>query len=137
MYQAGTLSGNPVAMAAGLTTLEFCKAEGFYERLHRRASTLAEGLQSAAASVGIAAHTGATGGMLGMALSDRPVRNFDDAQAADHGLFAKFFWAMLDRGVWLPPSGYEAMFVSAAHDEGVIERVVEAANEAFEATGRR
>jgi glutamate-1-semialdehyde 2,1-aminomutase len=135
-YQAGTLSGNPVGMAAGLTTLEFCRAEGFYERLHGRASTLAEGLRSAAESAGVAAQTGATGGMLGLALSDHPVQNFEDAKAADHGLFAKFFWAMLERGVWLPPSGYEAMFVSIAHDDGVIERVLEAAEEAFKAASR-
>ncbi len=136
-YQAGTLSGNPIGMAAGLATLEFCKVAGFYDTLHRRASTLAEGLQDAAASVGIAAQTGATGGMLGMALLDRPVRNFDDAQAADHAQFAKFFWAMLDRGVWLPPSGYEAMFVSAAHDDGAIERILGAAGEAFKDISKR
>jgi glutamate-1-semialdehyde 2,1-aminomutase len=76
------------------------------------------------------------GGMLGLALSNHPVRNFEDAKAADHDLFAKFFWAMLERGVWLPPSGYEAMFVSIAHDDGVIERVVEAAEEAFQAASR-
>jgi glutamate-1-semialdehyde 2,1-aminomutase len=83
------------------------------------------------------AQTGATGGMLGMALLDRPVHNFEDARAANHDLFAKFFWQMLDRGVWLPPSGYESMFISAAHDESVLERVIEAAGEAFGAASHQ
>jgi glutamate-1-semialdehyde 2,1-aminomutase len=69
--------------------------------------------------------------MLGIAFSDRPIRDFADAQAADHERFTRFFWAMLDRGVWLPPSGYEAMFVSAAHDDGMIARIVDAAAESF------
>ena len=66
-----------------------------------------------------------------MAILDRPVRNFADAQAADHRMFARFFGAMLDRGVWLPPSGYEAMFVSAAHDDDAISRIIDAAKESF------
>ena len=70
--------------------------------------------------------------MLGMALLDRPVQNFADAQAADHALFARFFRALLDRGVWLPPSGYEAMFVSAAHDDAAIDQIIAAAAESFE-----
>jgi glutamate-1-semialdehyde 2,1-aminomutase len=72
-----------------------------------------------------------------MALLDRPVRDFSDAQAADHDLYARFFWEMLDRGVWLPPSGYEAMFLSAAHDKGVLKQVCRAANVAFDVIGGR
>jgi len=90
------------------------------------------GLQAAAAEAGIAVQTGATGGMLGMAILDRPVRNFADAQACDHDLFAGFFRAMLDRGVWLPPSGYEAMFVSGAHDDEAIGWILDAARESFQ-----
>jgi glutamate-1-semialdehyde 2,1-aminomutase len=131
VYQAGTLSGNPLGMAAGIATLGLCRASGFYETLERRAHALAEGLGRAAAAAGVALQTGATGGMLGMALLDRPVVNFADAQACDHALFARFFRAMLDRGVWLPPSSYEAMFISAAHDERAIAHVVDAAGEAF------
>lgn len=130
-YQAGTLSGNPVGMVAGIATLKLCQAAGFYDSLHGKSVQLALGLQAAAAEAGTTVQTGATGGLLGMAILDRPVRNFADAQACDHDLFAKFFHAMLDRGIWLPPSGYEAMFVSAAHDEDVIARVLDAARESF------
>jgi len=131
MYQAGTLSGNPVGMAAGIATLRLCQAAGFYDALHAKSTRLMEGLRSGAASAGIAIQTGARGGLLGFAFSDRPVRNFPDAQACDHKLFAKFFHAMLDRGVWLPPSGYEALFISAAHDDAAIATVIEAARAAF------
>jgi glutamate-1-semialdehyde 2,1-aminomutase len=131
VYQAGTLSGNPLGMAAGIATLTLCRASGFYESLQRRALQLTDGLRRAAAAAGIRVQTEASGGMLGMALLDRPVRNFVDAQACDHALFARFFRAMLDRGVWLPPSSYEAMFISAAHDDAAIAHVLEAAGEAF------
>jgi glutamate-1-semialdehyde 2,1-aminomutase len=131
VYQAGTLSGNPLGMAAGIATLTLCHTSGFYETLERRALELTDGLRRAAAAAGIAVQTGASGGMLGMALLDRPVRNFTDAQACDHVLFARFFRAMLDRGVWLPPSSYEAMFISAAHDDEAIAHVLDAAGEAF------
>jgi glutamate-1-semialdehyde 2,1-aminomutase len=130
-YQAGTRSGNPVGMAAGIATLEICAVEGFYENLGARSGRLARGLTSAAASAGITIQTGATGGILGMAIVDKPVLNFEDAVAADHNVFAKFFRAMLQRGIWLPPSGYEAMFVSSAHDYDTIEQVLEAARESF------
>ncbi len=131
VYQAGTLSGNPLGMAAGIATLTLCRAEGFYRTLESRAVQLTDGLRRAAAAAGVALQAGATGGMLGMALLDRPVVNFADAQACDHALFARFFRAMLDRGVWLPPSSYEAMFVSAAHDDQAIAHVIDAAGEAF------
>jgi len=131
VYQAGTLSGNPVAMAAGLATLELCREDGFYDRLHTRAGKLVSGLSEAGGVVGIPVQTAACGGMLGLALLDRPVRNFEDARAANHELFARLYHAMLKRGVWLPPSGFEAMFISAAHDETVIDRVIDAARAAF------
>jgi len=131
VYQAGTLSGNPVAMAAGSATLALCRAEGFYEELEKKARSLTDGLRRAAAEAGVSIQTGAAGGMFGIALSDGPVRNFADAQACDHELYARFFRAMLDRGVWLPPSGYEAMFVSSAHDDEAIARVIDAAGESF------
>lgn len=131
MYQAGTLSGNPLGMAAGIATLQLCRADGFYDQLASKAARIAEGFRSAAGKAGIKVQTGALGGMLGLALLDRPVRNFADAQAADHELYARFFQAMLDRGVWLPPSGYEAMFVSAAHDDAAIDVIIAAARESF------
>ncbi len=131
VYQAGTLSGNPIGMAAGIATLKICQRDGFYEELSAKSKRLADGLRAAAAAAGVTVQTGATGGMFGLAMLDRPVRNFADAQAADHELFARFFRAMLDRGVWLPPSGYEAMFVSDAHDEAALEQVIDAARESF------
>ena len=131
VYQAGTLSGNPLGMAAGIATLRLCGVDGFYESLQEKASILTAGLQHAAATAGVAVQTGSIGGMLGMAFTEQPVRNFVDAERCDHDLFARFFHAMLDRGVWLPPSGYEAMFISAAHDEQAIERVVLAARESL------
>jgi glutamate-1-semialdehyde 2,1-aminomutase len=127
VYQAGTLSGNPIGMAAGLATLELCQADRFYERLARLTSRLAAGLAASADEVGISMTTGSLGGMVGFSFTGKPVQNFADAQAADHALFGRFFHAMLDRGVWLPPSGYEACFVSAAHDEAGIDTVVAAA----------
>jgi len=130
-YQAGTLSGNPIGMTAGIATLKICRSSGFYDALSDRARQLARGLVSAAADAGLTIQAGSTGGMLGIAMLERPVLNFADAQAADHELFARFFRAMLDRGVWLPPSGYEAMFVSAAHEEETIERVLHAARYSF------
>lgn len=131
MYQAGTLSGNPLGMAAGIATLGLCQENGFYEGLASKAVRLTEGLSSAAADAGVSLQSGSAGGLFGFALLDRPVRNFADAQACDHELYARFFRAMLDRGVWLPPSGYEAMFVSAAHDDDSIAAVISAAAEAF------
>jgi glutamate-1-semialdehyde 2,1-aminomutase len=131
VYQAGTLSGNPLGMAAGLATLNICRADGFYERLQAKAEQLAQGLRAAAKTAGLTVQAVARGGMLGLALLDRPVRNFADAQDCDHALFARFFRAMLARGVWLPPSGYEALFVSAAHDDAAIDHVIEAARESF------
>jgi glutamate-1-semialdehyde 2,1-aminomutase len=130
-YQAGTLSGNPLGMAAGIATLNICRREGFYDELGGKAARVAAGLREAAAEAGVTVQTGAAGGMFGLAFSDRPVRDFADAQAGDHEMFARFFRAMLDRGVWLPPSGYEAMFISAAHDDATIARIIEAAAESF------
>ena len=131
MYQAGTLSGNPVGMASGIATLQLCRAAGFYVSLHTKSQRLADGLQAAADEAGIAVQTGAKGGMLGLAFTDKPVRNYTDAQACDHELFAKFFHAMLDRAVWLPPSGYETMFISSAHDDDCINQIIAAAAESF------
>ena len=131
VYQAGTLSGNPLGMASGIATLGLCRAEGFYQRLHDRATRLIDGLRRAATEAGVALQTCARGGMVGVAFSDKPVRNFDDAKACDHALFARFFNEMLHRGVWLPPSGYEAMFISSAHDTAAIELIIDAARASF------
>jgi glutamate-1-semialdehyde 2,1-aminomutase len=132
MYQAGTLSGNPLGMASGEATLRLCGEPGFYEELSRRAVALADGLRAAATGAGVHVRTGSTGGMLGLSFSDQPVRDYDGAKACDHAAFGRFFHAMLERGVWLPPSSYEAMFISAAHGDDVIEQLLEAAAASFE-----
>jgi len=125
VYQAGTLSGNPVAMAAGLATLRLLDAEA-YARLERTSAVLEKGIATAIRETGTAAAVQRVGSVLTVFFIDRPVRNLADAQAADHRRFATFFHAMLERGVHLPPSGYEAWFVSLAHDESAIDQTVDA-----------
>jgi glutamate-1-semialdehyde 2,1-aminomutase len=131
IYQAGTLSGNPLGMAAGLATLELCAEHGFYQKLGDRTRELAAGLKQAAQGAGITICTDSEGGMLGLTFTKSPIQNFSDAKAGDHARYAKFFHAMLDRGVWLPPSSYEAMFVSAAHTSEHIREIVNAASSSF------
>lgn len=131
MYQAGTLSGNPIGMAAGIATLELCARQGFYEALGNTAHTLVESLEASARGAGVELQTGSAGGMFGFAFAPQAIRNFADAQACDHARYARFFQAMLDRGAMLPPSGYEAMFLSSAHDAGVLAQVVDAAKDAL------
>jgi glutamate-1-semialdehyde 2,1-aminomutase len=135
MYQGGTLSGNPLGMAAGLATLRLCRASGFYEQLESLGKRLVIGLKEAARDAEVPLTGGALGGMTGFAFSQEPVRNFADAQAADHALYARFFQAMLDRGVWLPPSGYEAMFISGAHRDDDIDTIVAAARDSLKVIG--
>lgn len=130
-YQAGTLSGNPLAMAAGLATLKLCRADGFYNRLNAASQQLISGVTDAATETGVAIQTGATGGLLGFAFGTKPILNFDDARRADHAAYARFFRFMLERGVFLPPSGYEAMFISAAHDNAIIDKIIDAACDSF------
>ncbi len=131
VYQAGTLSGNPVAMAAGLSTLRLCERSGFYDELGLASSRLVVGLREAASEFSAPLQMAACGGLLGLAFRDQPVRNLADAQRCDHEMYARFFRAMLDRGVMLPPSGYEAQFISAAHDDQVVDQVIDRARTAF------
>lgn len=132
VYQAGTLSGNPVAMAAGLATLELIDAPGFYEQLGERTKQLTDGLAAAAASADIALSVEQQGGMFGFVFTDAgPVRSFAQVAAADIERFRAFFHGMLDAGVYLAPSAFEAGFVSAAHGEGEIEQTLDAARRVF------
>jgi len=132
VYQAGTLSGNPVAMAAGLATLEQIDAPGFYESLTARTNQLIDGLAAAASDAGIAMATECEGGMFGLVFTDAAsVRSFDQVAAADVERFKKFFHGMLDAGVYLAPSAFEAGFVSAAHGDGEINATIEAAKKVF------
>jgi glutamate-1-semialdehyde 2,1-aminomutase len=132
VYQAGTLSGNPVAMAAGLATLEAIDEPGFYEGLSERTAELAEGLGSAADDTGIPLSIEHRGGMFGFVFTDKgPVRSFSQVAAADVERFKRFFHGMLDRGVYFAPSAFEAGFVSAAHGEEEISSTLTAAREVF------
>jgi glutamate-1-semialdehyde 2,1-aminomutase len=130
VYQAGTLSGNPLAMAAGLATLKLLDHRA-YEILEATSAALQTGLSEACESRGIPHSVQRVGSMLTLFFSPDPVRNMDDASRADHGRFARFFGSMLRSGVHLPPSGYEAWFVSLAHDQNTIDRTLEAAAQAL------
>ncbi|GIW51460.1 MAG: glutamate-1-semialdehyde 2,1-aminomutase [Gemmatimonadales bacterium] len=125
VYQAGTLSGNPLAMTAGLATLKTARAEGAFEILPKKASWLADALEAEAKSLGVPLSVTHAGSMWGFFFSPNPVSNFAQAKASDVRTFAKFHRAARERGVLLPPSAFEACFVSLAHDDAVIEETVE------------
>jgi glutamate-1-semialdehyde 2,1-aminomutase len=127
IYQAGTLSGNPLAMAAGIATLTEIAKPGFYERLNASSEKLLVGLKSAAGNAGIGIWADRVGSMLGMFFTVAPVRNFTEAKKSDLKRFAAFYRGMLDKGIYLAPSQFEALFVSSAHDDGAIERTIAAA----------
>ncbi len=124
VYQAGTLSGNPVAMAAGLATLRETERPGFYDLLERRTARLVAGIGDAARRHGVAATGGHAGSMWGVYLTAGPVRTFAQAKGADTGLFARWHRAALARGVFLAPSAFEAGFVSSAHTDADIDFTV-------------
>jgi len=126
VYQAGTLSGNPVAMTAGLATLRLM-TEVEYQGLEEKSQRLEEGLTEAIERVGVTARVQRVGSMVTLFFSRDRVRNFDDARHSDHGRYAYFFRGMLARGVLLPPSGYEACFLSTAHDADTVRFTIEAA----------
>lgn len=128
VYQAGTLSGNPLAVTAGLKTLEIIQRDGFYENLTERTAQLAQGLQAAAERHGVPLVTDSVGGMFGLYFGASTLpQSYDDMQHTDATLFKKFFHAMLDNGVAFAPSAYEAGFVSAAHNEELIASTLEKA----------
>ena len=131
IYQAGTLSGNPVAMAAGLAMLDLVQAPGFHDDLERRTNALCDGLEAAARDAGVAFTTQRVGGMFGMFFSDEVVDTYAQAMACDSAAFNRFFHAMLERGVYLAPSAFEAGFMSSAHDDDVIAQTLDAARAAF------
>jgi len=132
VYQAGTLSGNPVAMAAGLKTLELIAQPGFYESLMLKTTKLTTGLKEHAQKAGIALSTNQVGGMFGIFFSTEPqITSFKQVMQCDQALFKRFFHAMLDAGVYLAPSAFEAGFVSAAHADADIEKTLDIAQTVF------
>ena len=133
VYQAGTLSGNPVAVACGLATLKLIQAPGFHDQLAAQTAKLAAGFTAAAQEAGVEFCADSVGGMFGIYFSREVPHSFAQMMAGDRERFNRFFHAMLDRGVYLAPAAFEAGFVSAAHDDSVIERTIEAARSAFAA----
>jgi glutamate-1-semialdehyde 2,1-aminomutase len=131
VYQAGTLSGNPLAMRAGLVTLAQLRRPGLYEELAGRMARLAEGLDAAARATGVTARVNTAGSLMTMFFTNEPVRDYASAKRSDTKRFARFFRQMLDRGILLPPSQFEALFLSAAHTDADIDRTVAAAKECF------
>ena len=133
VYQAGTLSGNPVAMAAGLATLEAISRPGFHAALAATTRRLVAGLEGAAKGAGVAFTTNHVCGMFGLFFATAPVANYAQVMACDVGRFQRFFHAMLDAGIYLAPSAFEAGFVSAAHGDAEIDATIAAARHAFAA----
>jgi glutamate-1-semialdehyde 2,1-aminomutase len=133
VYQAGTLSGNPLAMAAGLTTLRLLREHPPYERLEALSARLEEGFHRAASDAKVPHVVQRVGSMLTLFFNPEPVFDYDDARRSDTSLFGRFFWEMLARGVYLPCSQFEAAFLSAAHTEADIDHTIAAAGEALRA----
>lgn len=130
VYQAGTLAGNPLAMAAGLAALRHVRPP-LYDRLERNAAHLEEGLEDGAADAQVPLRIQRVASMVGLFFLDEPVRDFGAARKMDRGAYARFFWALVRRGVYLPPAPFETVFVSATHTVREINRTIEAAREAF------
>ncbi len=131
VYQAGTLSGNPVAVAAGLTTLQILRSENPYPKIEKLAAQLAAGFNAAAKQHGIKAHCAQLGSLFTPFFTTAPICNMSDAKRCDTAAFAKFFHAMLDHGIYLPPAQFEAAFISAAHTTADIKAFSAAAARAL------
>ena len=131
VYQAGTLSGNPLAMAAGIATLSVLQQPGVWEELEQRTAMLADGLGAAAKAAGIPYFSTRVGTMFCGFFTNEPVRDYATAKTSDTAMFGRFFHGMLNRGVYLAPSQYEADFMSLAHTDAEITQTIEAAREAF------
>ena len=131
VYQAGTLSGNPVAVNVGLKTLEIVSKPGFYEALSEKSKRLCAGLSRVAEANGVPLRCDHRGGMFGLLFANTPARTFSQVKTADKKRFARFHRAMLERGVYLAPSAFEAGFVSSAHTDDDIDTTVDAADRVF------
>ena len=131
VYQAGTLSGNPLAMTAGLATIRRLRDSSVYERLERAGARLSEGLAEAAREAGVETVANRVGSMFTTFFSSDAVTDWTTASRADRARYGKFFHAMLEAGVYLAPSQFEAAFISLAHTDELLDRTVEAARRAF------
>lgn len=131
IYQAGTLSGNPLSMAAGIATLEQLRIPNVYDRLEEKSGRLANGLRKIAEKAGVPVFVNRVGSMLGMFFTNKPVENFEDAKTSDLQKFTAYYQGMLERGIYLAPSQFEAFFLSTAHETKHIEKTLEAAEEVF------
>ena len=131
VYQAGTLSGNPVAVAAGLATLKLLAEPGFYDFLSKQSAALANGLTERAQAAGITFCADHVGGMFGLYFRATVPTTLEEASDSDTETFKRFFHAMLDKGIYLAPSAFEAGFVSATHDDAVIQTTLDAAEQVF------
>jgi len=135
VYQAGTLSGNPLAMTAGLETLKILEGEGVYETLNRKVEFLCEGIGQAAKDSSIPVWCTHVGAMFTIFFTPEPVEDYGTAKKSDTEAFVRYFVHMLERGIYLPPSQFEAVFVSLAHSQEDLERTVAAARTAFKEMG--
>jgi len=131
VYQAGTLSGNPVAMAAGIATLEQIQKDGFYQALDAKAERLLAGLEQAAIKSGIPVQAKRVASMLGLFFNEREVQNFEDAKTCDLERFSAFYNGMRQNGIYIAPSQFEALFISSAHEAEHIEATIRAAEKVF------
>ncbi|NPA57825.1 MAG: aminotransferase class III-fold pyridoxal phosphate-dependent enzyme, partial [Aquificae bacterium] len=131
VYQAGTLSGNPLAMAAGLRQLQILKETNPYPELEEKGRRLEEGMNSLIQKYGIKATVNRVGSMITMFFTDRKVRNFEDAKSSDLETFNRFYKLMLEKGIYLAPSQFEASFLSTAHSDGDIDKTLNAIEDSF------
>jgi glutamate-1-semialdehyde 2,1-aminomutase len=135
VYQAGTLSGNPLAVAAGIAALQALKSVEAYSKLERMTAELVSGLRKASEQVGIPVQINTIGSMFTVFFATAPVTNFQTAKQSDTARYARFFHALLEKGVYFPPSQFETCFVSLAHTHGDIKTTINVAGEAFQAAG--
>jgi len=136
VFQAGTLSGNPLATAAGIATLKILRDTSPYQELQRRSTQLAVGLEKAAAAAGVPVQIGWFNAMMTLFFSSQPVTDWATASRSDTQRYARYFWGLVERGVYMPCSQFEALFLSTAHSEDDIASTVEAAREVFQQLGR-
>jgi glutamate-1-semialdehyde 2,1-aminomutase len=133
VYQAGTLSGNPLAMTAGIETLKLLQADGFYKKLDEKSAYLAAGIAQAAKDAGYPVYSTRVGSMVCTFFTPGEVHDWETAAACDTKAFARYFLAMLEEGIYLAPSQFETAFVSAAHTDADLDRTIAAARAAFKA----